>query len=258
MGEPRHFLCTTCGKCCYGQLPLTCKDAIAFSGLFPLCMVWTPVQRGSKDFRMARELGAIIPQADGKELVSLIVPTAFIPGAFPCPALEDKKICGIHDRKPSRCKAMPFYPYREERFQGEFLRPREGWECDISEHAPIIHDGKILVLREDFDREKNELLDQVPLLRRYAEYMLKYTASLASRLWTASNQPKGGRVVTSLSSFLTAIRHPDAAGIASKQLPVLEEYAARTSADPKLAEFHAYYSGWAKEAAHMSRTPSNH
>jgi Fe-S-cluster containining protein len=234
-------------------LPLTYKDAIAFAGLFPLCLVWTPVQKGSKDYKQARELGIAVSLPGGKELASLIVPTAFIPGTFPCPALLDQKTCGIHRDKPSRCKTMPFYPYREERFQGEFLRPREGWECDVSQDAPLVYDGKRVTLREDFDREKNDLLEQVPVLRRYAEYMFKYVETLPAQLWLASMQSGGGRIVASLSSFLTAIRHPEADRIAAKQVAILDEYAARTAGDPKLAEFHSYYSAWSKEMAHMSR-----
>jgi uncharacterized protein YchJ len=47
--------------------------------------------------------------------------------------------------KPSRCKTMPFYPYREEKNQAEFLKPREGWECDVSEAAPIVYAGREIV-----------------------------------------------------------------------------------------------------------------
>lgn len=256
MNAPKRFLCTACGKCCYGRLPLTYKDAMAFSGLFPLCLVWTPVQRGSKDFRLARELGVLVPLPDRRELVSLIMPTAYIPGNFPCPALEDGKMCGIHRDKPSRCKTMPFYPYRDEKNQEDFLRPRQGWECDVSEAAPIVYDQRVILQRDDFDREIGDLRAQVPLLRRYAEYMFKYTAALPEMLWTASMQEKGGEVVTSLSSFLTAIRHEEAAQIASKQLPILFDLTARTATDPKLADFHKYYSGWAKEMGFLAQTRS--
>lgn len=256
MSDPRRFLCTACGKCCYGRLPLTYKDAMAHAGLFPLSMVWTPVQRGSKDFRIIRELGVQVPLSGNRELASLVVPTAFIPAAFPCPALVGGKLCGIHQDKPSRCKTMPFYPYRDERSQGDGLRPREGWECDASETAPLVYDGKTILAREDFDREKSDLREQVPLLRRYAEYMFKYSPALPERLWQASTREKGGEIVTSLSSFLTAIRHPDAPQIASQQAPILNSFAARTAGDPKLAEFHAYYSGWSKEMAYLSGTPS--
>src|SRR5689334_10895219 len=94
MSESKHFHCTSCGKCCYGSLPLTLKDAMTYSGLFPLCLVWTPVQKGSKDFKMAKMLGASLPLANGNEIATLIVPTAFLPASFPCPALVDQKLCG--------------------------------------------------------------------------------------------------------------------------------------------------------------------
>jgi hypothetical protein len=253
MSGAKRFQCTACGKCCYGSIPLTYKDAVAFAGLFPLAMVWTPVRKGSKDFKMAKTLGASIPLPNGIELASLIVPTAFIPGSFPCPALADQKACGIHRGKPSRCKTMPFYPYRDEKLQGDFLKPRQGWECDTSDEAPLVYEDGRILMREDFDMERSDLLEQVPILRRYAEYMLKYTPSLPGRLSLASVQEKGGQIVTSLSSLLTALRHPDAEGIALKQTPLLEAFANRTAGHPDLAEYHAYYTGWAKEMAFLSQ-----
>ena len=117
----KHFACTACGKCCYGLLPLTFKDAFANIGRFPLCLSWTPVLKGSKDFPMVKTLGVTITVAKGQELAVLIVPTSFIPSSLPCPALQADNLCGIHESKPSRCKTMPFYPYRDERFQAELM-----------------------------------------------------------------------------------------------------------------------------------------
>lgn len=49
-----HFRCTACGKCCYGQLPLTLADAFAHAERFPLALIWTPLREGSKDYAMER------------------------------------------------------------------------------------------------------------------------------------------------------------------------------------------------------------
>ncbi|PKD40322.1 hypothetical protein U737_23950 [Methylomonas sp. LW13] len=46
--------------------------------------------------------------------------------------------------------------------------------------------------------------EQIPQIRRYVDYMLKYTPQLVDSLVKVSLKPKGGQVVTSLSSFLTA------------------------------------------------------
>jgi Fe-S-cluster containining protein len=254
MTDTKHFFCTSCGKCCFGALPLTVKDAVAYAGLFPLCFLWTPVHKGSIDFKMAKSLGASLV-VDGQDIATFIVPTAYLPSTFPCPALIDQKLCGIHREKPSRCKTMPFYPYRDEKFQEEFLKPRAGWECDTSPEAPAVLQGRQMLQRQDFDQEKTDLVEQAPILRHYAEFMLKYSPALAKNLLAASNQKSGRQIVTSLSSFLTAAKRADAKEIAAKQVPVLLNYANQTSSDPKLLEFHHQYRMWSKEMTYLSQRP---
>jgi len=251
----RHFRCTACGACCHGQLPLTCADALAHAGTFPLCFVWTPVHQGSKDFAQVAALGATFPLAGRKSLACLIVPTAYLPASAPCPALGEDQLCRLQAEKPLRCRAMPLYPYREERFQAELLTPRRGWACDTSAEAPVIFEHERVVAREDFDRERKALEEQVPLLRRYVEYMLKYTPTLVASLQHAAGQAKGGNLLTSLSSFLTATRNPDAKRLAQLQLPLLTAWAARTAGDRELAAFHKNYAGWAKEMGYLAQRP---
>ncbi len=245
----KHFQCTACGKCCYGQLPLTWKDAFANIERFPLCFAWTPVQQGSKDFAMASKIGATVKLPNRTEVAVMIMPLSYIPSSYPCPALREDNLCGIHDSKPSRCKTMPFYPYREEKFQAEVLAPKEDWDCDTSANAPVVfQDGKIMS-REDFDQERQELLEQVSLLRRYAEYMQKYSFSFVGSLGGKAK----GSIVTSLSSFLTATKSPHTKQIAQQQLPILNEYAAKTADDSKWNEFHKNYVMWAKEMSYLAR-----
>ncbi len=252
----RRFQCTACGKCCYGQLPLTCKDAFANAARFPLSFVWTPLRQGSKDFPLVATLGTTIKLADGKKLAVLIVPTSYLPYSFPCPALGDDNLCTIHIDKPSRCKTMPFYPYREERFQAELLTPRQGWECDAtSPAAPIVFQDNKLVYRDYFDRERQELLEQVPVLRSYADYMLKCSPSLVGLLVNASSKTKAGHVVTSLSSFLTATKNGAAKHIAQQQLPILSDYVVKTAGDAQLSEFHKNYVNWSKEMTYLAHRP---
>ena len=251
----RHFGCTACGQCCYGLLPLTCKDALANAALFPLCFLWTAVRQGSKDYAMTATLGTTIKSADRKELAVLIMPTAYLPKSFPCPALRDDNLCGIHLNKPSRCKAMPFYPYRDERYQAELLTPRPGWACDTSTGAPVVFKDNQIVLRDDFERERRDLLEQVPILRRYADYMLKYSPWLVGALTHAASKIKAGQVVTSLSSFLTATRNAEAGHIARLQLPILNDYVTKTAGDAQLAEFHENYRNWSEEMTYLSQSP---
>ncbi len=249
----KRFQCTACGKCCYGQLPLTWKDAFHNVERFPLCIVWTPVPQNSKDFKLTAELGAVIKLPDRKEIAVQITPTSFIPSTFPCPELREDNLCGIHSDKPARCKAMPFYPYRDEKFQAELIVIRPDWKCDTSETAPIVYQDKKIIDREDFDRERIDLVDQVPLLRRYVEYMLKYSHVLLNNLMVASMKTNGAQVITSLSSFLTATRNPDAKEIAQKQVLVLTKYIEKTGSDPKLSDFHKNYVNWQKEMMYLAR-----
>ena len=251
----RHFQCTACGKCCYGQLPLTISDAFAHAERFPLGFVWTPLRQGSKDYSMVARLGATIQLADRKELAVLIVPTAYIPPDLPCPALLENSLCAIHAEKPLRCKTMPFYPYRDEQYQAELLVPRKGWACDTAETAPIVFQDKKVVLREDFDAERDELEAQVPFLRRYAEFTLKYSPMMVNSLAKASLSQRPAQVVTSLSSFLTATKYCDAKPLAQKQWPVLKAFAEKTAGHQPHADFHKKYTEWAKEMAYFASRP---
>jgi len=248
----RHFHCTACGKCCSGSLPLTLADAFSHAGRFPLAMVWTPLPRQGRAFALVSRIGALVKAGGRAQIAVLIAPTAYMPKAYSCPALDTDGRCAIHADKPLRCRSMPFYPYREERDQADLLTPRKGWECDASAAAPVAYrDGKI-VLREDFDRERDELLRQAPLLRTYAEYMLKYQPQLADTLAALAQKGAGGNLLTSLSSFLTATRQLDIPGLAARQCAVLTEFAARTAGQADLAEYHRNYAGWAKEMAYLS------
>jgi Fe-S-cluster containining protein len=201
---------------------------------------------------MVATLGTTIKLAHRKELAVLIVPTAYIPSSFPCPALTEDNLCSIHLNKPSRCKTMPFYPYREERYQAEILSTLQGLPCDTSMTAPVVFQDNKIVIRDNFDNERQDLLEQVPILRCYSDYMLKYSPSLIGRLIYASSNVKAGHVVTSLSSFLTATRNADAKNIACQQLPILSKYVKKTEGDQGLAYFHKNYLDWSKEMSYLS------
>ena len=249
----RHFHCTACGRCCTGSLPLTLVDAYANAARFPLAMVWTPLRQQSKAFDLITRIGATLKLGGRKQLAVLIAPTAYLPNAFSCPALGADGRCGIHADKPLRCRSMPFYPYREEGDQADLLAPRKGWECDTSAAAPVVYRQGKIVMRGDFERERDVLLREAPLMRTYAEYMFKYQPQLADTLAAAAQTAQGGNVVTSVSSFLTATRQRDVAGFAASQCAVLNDFAARTAEQADLVEYHRNYSGWAKEMDYLSK-----
>lgn len=251
----RRFNCTSCGKCCFGWLPLTLNDALSHATRFPLALVWTPVHQGTRTFALTERLGTTIRLRKRKKIAVLIVPTAYIPPSFPCPELSAEGLCGIHAYKPLRCRTMPFYPYREEQDQADLLVPRKTWACDTSVAAPIVYRNKSIVERTDFERERRELLEQAVTMRAYADYVLKYMPWIVDSL-DAVAQNAGGNVISSLSSFLTAIRHIDAAGLAAHQLPLLKKYAAMTSGIPELVEYQRNYTGWAKEMEYLAKSGS--
>lgn len=254
-----HFACTACGKCCYGQLPLTLKDALVHAGRFPLALLWTPLRKGSKDFSLVSHLGVSVPLPKHPGLAALVVPTSYLPPNMSCPALGPDMLCSIHDEKPTRCKSMPFYPYREERFQAEVLNPRKGWECDMSDTAPLVFSNHKIIHRADFDQERRDIEEQAPVIQKFANYLFKYNPLLMATLAHEASKPKPGQIVSSLSSFLTATRNPSAGDIARRQVPVLSAFVAQTVGRLDLQAYHVQYAAWLEEMqflADRSQEPS--
>ncbi len=243
----RHFQCTACGKCCFGWLPLTVKDALAHAGRFPLAVVWTPVKPASKAFDVTAKFGITVRTRDKKQLAVRIVPTGYIPPSMPCPALTSDNLCGIHADKPSRCRTMPFFPYREESDQADLLVPRAGWDCDTSLAAPAVYRDKMVVDRVDFEHERDELGNQAPVLRAYGEWLMGSVPSMLDNLTRATMKPGGGHVVVSFASLLRQIEGVDKGAIVESQLPVLADFMTRTADQPKLTEYHRNYDDWAWE-----------
>ncbi len=247
----RRFQCTKCGKCCLGWLPLTLNDALLHTARFPLALVWTPVPQGVRAFAMTARLGLSLSLNKRRQIAALVTPTAYIPPSFPCPELTDDGLCSIQANKPLRCRTMPFYAYRDEADQAELLVPRKEWACDTTAAAPVVYHNKQIVERTDFDQERKELLDQAPMMSVYGEYVIKYMPWVVDSLAAIVQKP-GGNVVTSLSSFLTAIKQFDVAAIAAQQLPLLNAYAGKTADDSALADYHRNYTGWATEMKYLA------
>lgn len=250
-----RFRCTACGKCCYGEVPLTLDDALANAGRFPLAMVWTPVHQGMRVYHLTAQLGTTVQLARGKKVAVLLAPTAYIPPGVPCPALASDNLCSIHDQKPLRCRAMPFYPYREEDAQADLLVPRKDWLCDTSETAPVVYRGKKIVDRADFDRERGELLKNAPMLDAYAQKMLKEQAGMMPFLMQAALKPTGGRFVVRFSSFLLMNKGYDIVAFAKQQHPILTAFEHKTAGMPVFAEYHKYYKEAAEDLAWFAQRP---
>lgn len=252
-GTDRHFACTACGQCCFGWLPLTLEDAFANAGRFPLAMLWTPVPEQSRVFALTARLGTLTRLPNRKRIALSVVPTSYIPRTFQCPALSPDNLCGIQSAKPSRCRAMPFYPYRREEDQLDLLQPRKGWACDVSPEAPLVYRNGRIQDRADFDREREALLAQAPELRDYADRMLACYPALVGRLQSASQRPTAGPVAVGFHSFLRQNTHYDAIAFARQQHPLLTDFAARTADAPTLTDYHTFYRDSAAELAWLAQ-----
>ena len=240
-----NFDCTICGKCCYGQIPLTIEDAITYADRFPLAITWTPVGVENKYFEHTTRLGSLISLTKRKNIGVRITPTAYIPPSLPCPELAEDNKCNIHDNKPSRCRTMPFSPYRNETHQADLLIPREGWECDTSAEAPVVYrDGKI-IKRQDFETEFDALLGQSDHLRRYADWLLDSAPALMRELKRTAKQKGGGQVIVSFFSLLPHLPDVDVKDFATKQLPIINEYIEKTSKVSALKIYHKHYKEYA-------------
>jgi Fe-S-cluster containining protein len=243
-----RFRCTQCGACCHGWLPLTITEAVAHAGRFPLAMVWMPVRKGAKAFETVGRFGPVVRLADRRDAALSIAPTLYQPPAEPCPYLEGDGRCGIHAEKPVRCRAMPFSALQAESEQRGFLTPRPGWSCDVrSDEAPVVYRDKHILDRAAYDAEAEALAAQTATIRAYAALVLKAAPTLIERLTKASLTPGGGKVIVGLSPLMSVDRSIDAADFAARQIPVLEERAARAATDPKLAEYHRQYQALAAD-----------
>lgn len=249
----RRFSCTACGKCCSGWLPLTLNDALRHVERFPLFLIWSPVRQGSKAFARTAEIGTTVRIARKKEIAVAITPTAYIPPAVNCPALNPDGLCAVQDEKPMRCKTMPFSPYREENNQGDLLTPRQGWACDTSEAAPVVYRDKIIVSRNDYDREYEELRRQAAILKPYAAWMLAAVPQLTADICKASAKPGGGHVVVGFMTLLPRMPKTDVFDFARRQLPIMEDFAAKTAGVAALTDYHRRYRDCAAELARTVR-----
>lgn len=252
MAAERHFACTACGKCCTGLLPLTLVDVAAQADRFPLGVLWTPVRQNQRSFELTARLGTKVRLRDRRTIALRITPVSYVPPTLPCPALGADGKCAIHDTKPARCRTMPLFPYVEEAEQSAHLVPRKGWECDVSQTAPILFRDRNVTQRADFDAERAQLLAQAPVLKAYAEAQLAGVPGLLDKLGLVASRPLGGDVLLGMATLLPHWPDMDAAGFVRRQGPVLDSFAALTTDDESLREFHHRYRQWSREMARLT------
>jgi Fe-S-cluster containining protein len=161
-----HFACTGCGKCCTSPPVMAVTEALALY----------------RDFALVLKLGGPIADANlpdsnpivqtyiaqrahlkahGAESFALRVDaqrqweTTLIAAALPlragaddpCPALTSEGLCGIYERRPQRCRVVPFDHWLPEAMavQAGANRLQEAlardWACDVSADAPVVAEG---------------------------------------------------------------------------------------------------------------------
>ncbi len=256
VSRERRFACTACGKCCVGQLPLTLDDALAHAALFPLAVVWTPLKPGHKAFDITSRLGLAVTTRDRKRLAVRLSLASYLPATLPCPALQGT-LCAIQEHKPARCRAMPFFAWRDEADQDQLLVPRPGWVCDTSEAAPVVYRDKSILDRTDFDQEREAIEAQAPLLRDYGAWALKAVPTLVDQLAQAAAKPLGGHVALGFASLLRRLPDPylanrDRAALAAAQIAVLRRTADQLAGQPALATHERSYRDWIWELERLA------
>lgn len=237
----RHFKCMGCGKCCQGWLPLSLEDAIAHADLFPLFLLWTPVRPGGKSYDLTARLGVTIQLKKRKQAAVRVTAFSYIPSHSPCPALLPDGLCAIHETKPLRCKTMPLSGARAEDDQTDLLIPKPGWECDISEDAPVVYRDKSIVERGNFEDERLQLETDANVLKPFAEFMLAGAPKIRQDVEKMALRPQGGHVIVSFAPLTPRLPHLDIHDFAAKQLPVMEAFAEMTAGQAEHKAEHDRY-----------------
>jgi Fe-S-cluster containining protein len=210
-------------------LALTIADALAHADLFPLAVSFSPVRQGAKAHDATRRLGVVLPLGGRKGLAVRVTPVALIPPDAACPALGADGLCTIHETKPLRCKAMPFFAWRDESDQDQLLVPRPGWQCDVSEAAPLVYQDRKILDRSGFDAELAAIKADQPVLERYAQTILPLTPGLGDGLLKLAAKPAGGDMILGFATLLKRLTGVDKSMVAVRQAKVLGNWECRTS-----------------------------
>lgn len=253
----RHFDCTACGKCCQGWLPLNVPDALAHADTFPLFLLWTPVRQGGKSYDLTARLGITIQTKKRKQAAVRITAVSYVPSHMPCPALSaDGLLCSIHETKPQRCRTMPLSGSRAQSDQTDLLIPSPGWECDISESAPVLYRDHQIVERTEFEAERTQLETDASLLQPFAERMIDSLPSLRQDLQKMAMRPQGGHVIVNFSTLLPRLAQVDVFEFAAKQVRVMQAFADLTQGNADQKTEHERYVACAEDYQRMLDTRS--
>ena len=173
-----RFACTQCGKCCNRSPEVELSEAAALADVFVFRLMFrlyslprTPPELAADDpardassrlfyerkRRLADHAAHSYPvkvRREGKasEHINYLMISALSldtsPGA--CRALEANR-CGLYDRRPQACRAVPIHYSRAEGSAEADLQAfvaTPGYRCDTSDHAPPVIEGGRIVDRD--------------------------------------------------------------------------------------------------------------
>ena len=186
MQRDRHFSCTMCGKCCNRSPEVELTETINLSSdfVFWLCFSTSELPLSIKDWIRThgrldadqRDLAAFIARRQlldeqssirftgrssswseaerVRKYVRISALTLDLQSGR-CSKLVNKQ-CGIYDRRPHTCRTVPVhYQLSDPELEPAFdkFASIESFECDTSQHSPmILKNGRLVT--EEFARER--------------------------------------------------------------------------------------------------------
>jgi len=98
-----------------------------------------------------------------------------------------------------------------------------------------------IIERADFDNERQDLVEQAPILRAYADRIMTNAPNVKAAVDAAAKKPRGGTVMLNFSAILSRLDDLDITTFAKAQLPVLKDFARKTEGQPEAKNHHRYY-----------------
>jgi Fe-S-cluster containining protein len=165
----RRFACTACGKCCNRSPEVELSEAAGLADVFVFRLMFrlytlpgAPEGRGQGSAELFHQKRRLLSAhaarsyskkvlRDGRpaERVHYLMISALALGTreAACAALVNGR-CGIYDRRPLGCRAVPFHYSRPDALSNDDFDAfvsTPGYLCDVSEDAPVVLDGGRIV-----------------------------------------------------------------------------------------------------------------
>lgn len=159
----RRFACTQCGKCCNRSPEVELSEAAALADVFVFRLMFRlysmPAKPGGESgtelfYQKRRLLAAHAARKYSKKVMRngkpverinylMISAIALDTRRGACAALADGR-CGVYERRPLACRAVPFHYARADALAKEDFDAfvsTAGYRCDVGESAPVVLEG---------------------------------------------------------------------------------------------------------------------